>query len=373
EETPKTSGGDESVWKIKVAMHDSRTDLAGHPSNSGEDRLACGLEAWAGQQPGLQMISLQTLEPRFDNRPPNLHSFRRRQNFCKIAKVDQVKPSHRRAEVAKEGGSLRLGHPWQRFLAIDSCQKLLNDPGASAKGRRPLGEVEQFRRRDPMCCRQFQDLPQRLHPAQLLGSQRDLQQEVGVRAGFQNEGLMAVSLDQRTGPGHLAIDRKRSQQLVLDFCPADLGPHDSGQYVARPPERSYTAPVENEHSSEDSHATSAATSSGLPTRPIGIFATSMSTVERSICWSSSVPITAGATALTRIPWVATSLASALVSPMTPALAVEYGTSVGLPSLPAMEAMLTMRPLCRGRMSLTAARQTRKTLVRSTAITCCQSA
>ena len=99
----------------------------------------------------------------------------------------------------------------------------------------------------------------------------------------------------------------------------------------------------------------------------------MSTVERSICWSSSVPITAGATALTTIPWVATSLASALVSPMTPALAVEYGTSVGLPSLPAMEAMLTMRPLCRGRMSLTAARQTRKTLVRSTAITCCQSA
>jgi len=44
------------------------------------------------------------------------------------------------------------------------------------------------------------------------------------------------------------------------------------QYVARPPDRSKTAPVENEHSSEASQATSAATSSGRPARPSGIFA-----------------------------------------------------------------------------------------------------
>jgi hypothetical protein len=43
-----------------------------------------------------------------------------------------------------------------------------------------------------------------------------------------------------------------------------------------------------------------------------------------------------------MPWLATSLASASASPMTPALAVEEGTGVGLPSLPAMEAMASRR-------------------------------
>ena len=43
------------------------------------------------------------------------------------------------------------------------------------------------------------------------------------------------------------------------------------QYVARPPERSNTAPVLNEHSSEHNQATSAAASSRLPKRPRGIF------------------------------------------------------------------------------------------------------
>src|SRR5262245_18894894 len=130
----------------------------------------------------------------------------------------------------------------------------------------------------------------------------------------------------------------------------------ANQYVARPPERSYTAPVLKEHSSEASQATSAATSSGRPTRPMGIFETRRSTVLRSICWSNSVPITAGATALTRMPRVATSFATALVRPITPALAVEYGTRVGLPSLPAIAAMLMMRPLPCGSITFTAARQ-----------------
>src|SRR2546426_1024454 len=39
------------------------------------------------------------------------------------------------------------------------------------------------------------------------------------------------------------------------------------------------APVEKEHSSEASQVTSAATSSGRPTRPMGTFASSMSTVS----------------------------------------------------------------------------------------------
>src|SRR5882757_4560492 len=43
------------------------------------------------------------------------------------------------------------------------------------------------------------------------------------------------------------------------------------QYVARPPEISNTAPVENAQSSEASHATIAASSSTRTKRPFGIF------------------------------------------------------------------------------------------------------
>ena len=42
------------------------------------------------------------------------------------------------------------------------------------------------------------------------------------------------------------------------------------RYVARPPEMSKQAPVANEHSSLARNAISAATSSGLPSRPSGI-------------------------------------------------------------------------------------------------------
>ena len=41
--------------------------------------------------------------------------------------------------------------------------------------------------------------------------------------------------------------------------------------------------------------------------------------------------------------LANSLPTDLVSPMTAALVAEYGTILGLPSLPAIEAMFTMRP------------------------------
>ena len=47
--------------------------------------------------------------------------------------------------------------------------------------------------------------------------------------------------------------------------------------TARPPEMSYVAPVENEHSSLASQQTSAATSSAAPMRPIGIRSTMYST------------------------------------------------------------------------------------------------
>jgi hypothetical protein len=48
------------------------------------------------------------------------------------------------------------------------------------------------------------------------------------------------------------------------------------QYVARPPDKSNVAPVENEHSSDASQAIMDATSSGRPGRPSGIFAITVS-------------------------------------------------------------------------------------------------
>ena len=51
----------------------------------------------------------------------------------------------------------------------------------------------------------------------------------------------------------------------------------------------------------------------------------------------------GVTQLTSTPVVATSLPIAFVMPMTAALAAEYAAAIGLPSLPATDARLTMRP------------------------------
>src|SRR6516164_1917840 len=57
-----------------------------------------------------------------------------------------------------------------------------------------------------------------------------------------------------------------------------------------------------------------------------------------------VAITAGEMALTVMsPCPASSLASDLVRAISAALLAEYGPSVGLPSLPAIEAMLMIRP------------------------------
>ena len=77
-----------------------------------------------------------------------------------------------------------------------------------------------------------------------------------------------------------------------------------------------TPPVENEHSSEDSQATSAAISSTSTKRPSGIF-DSMWSIWASVIWAKmSVRATAGVTQLTRIPIPASSLPSDFVSPIT---------------------------------------------------------
>ena len=88
------------------------------------------------------------------------------------------------------------------------------------------------------------------------------------------------------------------------------------QYVARRPDRSKTAPVLNEHSSEASQASIAA---ALPTsrnRAIGIFDSMKSMWAGVIRSKMAVYAAAGDTALTSTPFVASSLPSDLVSAIT---------------------------------------------------------
>ena len=81
----------------------------------------------------------------------------------------------------------------------------------------------------------------------------------------------------------------------------------------------------------------------MPKRPIGIF-DSMKSMCCCDIWSKiAVRTAAGVTQLTRMPVFASSLPSDFVSPMTAAFDVLYADAFGLPSLPATDAMLTMRP------------------------------
>src|ERR1700716_3055025 len=126
---------------------------------------------------------------------------------------------------------------------------------------------------------------------------------------------------------------------------------------------SNTAPVENEQSAEASQHTSAAISSTCTKRPIGILE-SMYLMCASVIWSKiAVFAAAGVKQFTSTPDCASSLPSDLVSEMTPALDAEYATALGLPSLPAPEAMLTMRPYPALTMCGATARQQRNWLVR----------
>ncbi len=81
----------------------------------------------------------------------------------------------------------------------------------------------------------------------------------------------------------------------------------------------------------------------VPKRPIGIF-DSMKSMCCCVIWSKiAVRTAAGVTQLTRMPVFASSLPSDLVSPITAAFDALYADAFGLPSLPATDAMLTMRP------------------------------
>src|SRR5262249_47407605 len=85
------------------------------------------------------------------------------------------------------------------------------------------------------------------------------------------------------------------------------------QYVDRPPLRSQTAPVENEFSSEASHATSDASSCTSRKRPLGIFESMYWMCASDICSKIRVRAAAGVTQFTAMFADASSLPSDFVS------------------------------------------------------------
>src|SRR6218665_528061 len=141
------------------------------------------------------------------------------------------------------------------------------------------------------------------------------------------------------------------------------------QYVARPPDASNTPAVVKEHSSLASQAITAAISSTVPKRPIGIFE-SMKSMCCCDIWSKiAVRTAAGVIAFTVMLDCASSLPSDLVKRMTAALEALYAEAFGLPSLPATEATLTMRPQLPDSMYGTIARLQGNNPFRFTSITC----
>jgi hypothetical protein len=105
-------------------------------------------------------------------------------------------------------------------------------------------------------------------------------------------------------------------------------------------------PVVNEQSSDASHAAIAAASSARPIRRIGIFSTTAFIASGAlaiVAIASGVSNSVGAIALTVSPVVASSLPRLFVYAMTPHLAAEYAACYGLPSLPAIDETLMMRP------------------------------
>src|SRR5262249_44823617 len=90
--------------------------------------------------------------------------------------------------------------------------------------------------------------------------------------------------------------------------------------AVQPPSTTYHPPVQKEAASDAMNATSSATSSGRPSRPIGCFATSGSRSDGSeskAALASGVSITPGPTQLIRIPSAAYSSAAERVRPRTP--------------------------------------------------------
>src|SRR3954452_11677391 len=107
-----------------------------------------------------------------------------------------------------------------------------------------------------------------------------------------------------------------------------------------PPSTTIDWPVTYEAAGEARKAISAATSSGVPGRPTGVFAParSSSSVE------DAVAIQPGATLLTVMPLGPSSSARARVSPSTPALAAPYAAECSRATYgPVTDETFTIRP------------------------------
>src|SRR6202140_5289381 len=106
------------------------------------------------------------------------------------------------------------------------------------------------------------------------------------------------------------------------------------------PSTTIICPVTYDADSQARNAIAAATSSGRPGRPTGVFLPAIisSAVE------DAVSIQPGATAFTVIPLRATSIARLRVSPIMPALAALYAVARGLlTSGPVTDETFTIRP------------------------------
>jgi|SRR5436190_2305999 len=79
--------------------------------------------------------------------------------------------------------------------------------------------------------------------------------------------MLLPLLGERVGVRASVSSNRLPRFRNIVVVPTRLFPH---QYVARPPDRSKTAAVLNEQSSEQSHATRAAASSFRPNRSIGM-------------------------------------------------------------------------------------------------------
>src|SRR5436190_1738310 len=98
--------------------------------------------------------------------------------------------------------------------------------------------------------------------------------------------------------------------------------HAPVHHIPSPPSTSSTSPVMNEASSEHRNRTARATSSAVPKRPRGVFASIASLRSSAITWVSRVSTYPGATTFARTPRLPSSRASAFVKPMIPAFEAE---------------------------------------------------
>ncbi len=92
--------------------------------------------------------------------------------------------------------------------------------------------------------------------------------------------------------------------------------------MTKPPFTPMTCPVIKADPSSASHRMVRATSSGVPMLPKGVSSRRAASVSGSKASFISVAMTPGATQFTRMPLGPSSLASALVKPMTAAFAAE---------------------------------------------------